>query len=177
MGDQRVAQRTPDATKNITVQRQSDRATSSPLATIAMPVERLVATHPMLKLQRQIGNRAVAGQIQAKMTVGKPNDTYEQEADRVANTVMRMSDPIVHRQPDEKKEEQAQAFSIQRQPEEKKEEQAQAKLAIGDITPLVQPAPEEDKQAQMLQLAPDEEKKRRTGTTTPARARGRKCAS
>ncbi len=166
MGDQRVAQRTSD-TKNITVQRQpdrqSDRAIASPRATAAMPV----ATHPMLKLQRQIGNRAVAGQIQAKMTVGKPNDTYEQEADRVANTVMRMPDtlvqqpvvqqPVVQKQPEEKKDEKAQAFPIQRQTEEKKDEQAQAKLAIGAITPLAQRAPDEkDEKAQMLQRAPDE---------------------
>jgi Domain of unknown function (DUF4157) len=143
MGDQRATQT-----------KVNDRTLNTAIAPKVLPAS-LTTAHPMLKLQRQIGNRAVAQKIQAKMTVGKPNDTYEQEADRVANTVMRMPDPIVQRQPDEKKEEQAQAFSIQRQPDEKKEEQVQAKLVIGDITPLVQRAPEEE-QAQMLQLAPEE---------------------
>lgn len=33
-------------------------------------------------------------QIQAKLTVGQPGDQYEQEADRTAETVMRMPDPM-----------------------------------------------------------------------------------
>ena len=32
---------------------------------------------------------------QAKLTVGQPNDNYEQEADRVAEAVMRMPEPGV----------------------------------------------------------------------------------
>src|SRR2546422_350455 len=38
---------------------------------------------------------------QAKLTVGPPGDAYEREADRVADTVMRMPDPALrerHRQ-------------------------------------------------------------------------------
>lgn len=31
--------------------------------------------------------------IQPKLTIGKPNDKYEQEADRVADQVMKMPDP------------------------------------------------------------------------------------
>ncbi len=148
MGDQRA---TPTKTSD-----RQPSATIAPKTLLVSPT----AAHPLLKLQRQIGNRAVAQQLQAKMTVGKPNDTYEQEADRVANTVMRMPDPIVQQQPEEKKDEQAHRFSIQRQPEEKKDEHAQAKLAIGAITPLVQRASEDekDKHAQTLQLAPEDEK-------------------
>jgi hypothetical protein len=37
--------------------------------------------------------------VQAKLTVGWPNDKYEQEADRVADMVMRMPDPGIQRQP------------------------------------------------------------------------------
>jgi Domain of unknown function (DUF4157) len=149
MGDQRVAQRTSDTTQNITKRttvqrqsdrqpdcqsnrqsdRQSDRAIDSPRATVGMSIELPVATHPMLKLQRQVGNRAVARQIQTKLTVGKPNDTYEQEADRVANTVMRMPDtPNTMVQ-----------TIVQRQPDEKKEELVQAKLSIAETTPIVLP--------------------------------------
>lgn len=41
-------------------------------------------------LQRAIGNRALNRIIQAKLTVSTPGDRYEQEADRMADHVMRM---------------------------------------------------------------------------------------
>ena len=45
-------------------------------------------------LQRQVlGNGSRGATIQAKLTVGEPNDPYEQEADRVAEQVMRMAAP------------------------------------------------------------------------------------
>ena len=48
-------------------------------------------------LQRSLGNarisRLYAGQVQTKLKVGAPNDKYEQEADRVAEHVMRMPEP------------------------------------------------------------------------------------
>ncbi len=69
----------------------------------------------LLALQRTHGNRyvqqVVAG-IQAKLKVGQPGDVYEQEADRIAEEVMRMPEPEVKRQAEEEKEE-----------EEKKEEE------------------------------------------------------
>ena len=37
--------------------------------------------------------------IQPKMVVGRPDDKYEQEADRVADQVMRMPEPCIQRQP------------------------------------------------------------------------------
>jgi hypothetical protein len=37
--------------------------------------------------------------LQAKLTVGAPNDIYEQEADRVADAVMRMPEPQVQAAP------------------------------------------------------------------------------
>ena len=47
--------------------------------------------------QRSLGNsrisRLVGQPVQAKLTVGAPNDPYEQEADRTADTVMRMPEP------------------------------------------------------------------------------------
>lgn len=51
------------------------------------------APHPLLRLQRNIGNRTIAQQfssaaIQAKRAVGGPSDPAEQEADRVAEQVM-----------------------------------------------------------------------------------------
>jgi hypothetical protein len=44
---------------------------------------------------RCIGNTAV----QAKLKIGQPDDTYEQEADRVADQVMQMPEPDVRRKP------------------------------------------------------------------------------
>lgn len=52
----------------------------------------------ILFLQRTIGNQAVqrlirSGALQAKLRIGQPGDIYEQEADRVADTVIRMPEP------------------------------------------------------------------------------------
>lgn len=58
----------------------------------------------ILNLQRTIGNQAVqrlfkSGIIQAKLRIGQPGDVYEQEADRVAEQVMRMPEPGVNLKP------------------------------------------------------------------------------
>ena len=37
--------------------------------------------------------------IQPKLIIGSPNDRYEQEADRVADQIMRMPEPAVQRAP------------------------------------------------------------------------------
>jgi hypothetical protein len=63
----------------------------------------------ILYLQRTIGNQAVSRLIrskalQAKLRIGQPGDVYEQEADRVADEVMRM--PEMQRQVDEEEEEE-----------------------------------------------------------------------
>lgn len=54
----------------------------------------------LLALQRAYGNRFVqrmlrSGLVQAKLAVSEPGDVYEQEADRVADQVMRMPDSAV----------------------------------------------------------------------------------
>ncbi len=69
------------------VRRPRSRATSLPT-----PADRL------LQLQRVAGNRAVRlwlqrPTIQARLRIGEPGDRYEQEADRVAETVVRMPEP------------------------------------------------------------------------------------
>ena len=56
----------------------------------------------MGQLQKTIGNREVqrlykAGKLQATLKIGRPDDVYEQEADRVAEQVMRMSEPLVQK--------------------------------------------------------------------------------
>ena len=47
----------------------------------------------------------VAG-IQAKLAVGQPGDRYEQEANRVADAVIRMPEPRVQRQEEPEGEEE-----------------------------------------------------------------------
>lgn len=59
--------------------------------------------------------------IQAKLRINKPGDVYEEEADRVADVVMRMEEP-----------------GVQRQVEDEEEETLQAKPLAEEITPLVQ---------------------------------------
>jgi len=92
----------------------------------------------VLYLQRTIGNQAVqrlikSGALQAKLRIGQPGDKYEQEADRVAERVMRMPEPQVHRQPIEEEE----------------EEQIQTKPVIEQITPLVQKQVEEEEEEEL----------------------------
>jgi hypothetical protein len=63
----------------------------------------------LLALQQTHGNRyvqRVVRGIQAKLKIGQPGDIYEQEADRVADEVMRMPEPKVKRQAEEEKEEE-----------------------------------------------------------------------
>jgi len=115
----------------------------------------------LLALQQTHGNqyvqRVVAG-IQAKLTVGQPGDKYEQEADRVADAVMRMPDPRVQRQiePEEEEEELIQTKPlaeqitqrVQRQvePEEEEEEELIQTKALEQITPSVQRQEEEEEE-------------------------------
>ena len=118
----------------------------------------------ILHLQRTVGNRAVqklfsSGALQTKLRIGQPNDKYEQEADRVADEVMRMPEPEVQRQvePEEEEEEetlQAKPLSdqitplVQRQveAEEEEEEAIQTKLADGMQVQRQEEQPEEDEE-------------------------------
>lgn len=58
------------------------------------------ASSHLITLHRTLGNQAVqrlfqCGAIQPKLTINKPNDIYEQEADRIADKVMRMPEKEV----------------------------------------------------------------------------------
>ena len=61
-------------------------------------IRRPLSTVQQASLQRQlVQERIKSGTLQAKLKIGQPNDIYEQEADRVAEQVMRMPDPILQR--------------------------------------------------------------------------------
>jgi hypothetical protein len=123
------------------------------------PVEQI------LHLQRSIGNRAVtrliqSGAIQAKLTIGKPNDIYEQEADRVADQVMRMSEESLV----------SSHLTLGR----KEDEFAQAKPMAEQITPLVQRQVDEEEepmQTKLIQCQVEEEEEiqaKQAGNRAPA---------
>lgn len=74
------------------------------------------AAHPLLELQRSAGNQAVQSLvrspfIQAKLQISTPGDPFEEEADRTADTVMRMPEP-----PSEGIEENEESKSLQAKP-------------------------------------------------------------
>ena len=73
---------------------------SRPIVASTSPAE---TYFPVRQLQQSLGNRAIqrlvkSGAIQTKLRVGKPNDQFEQEADQVADQVMRMQEPQPQRQ-------------------------------------------------------------------------------
>ena len=119
----------------------------------------LHADNPLLAQQRALGNQAVqrlllTEALQAKLRVAQPGDAYEQEADRVTDSVMRMPEPEVQRQrtgEDEEEEENVRTEPladgitplVQRQmeaaPEEEEEEELPpAESAPGQVQPQVQ---------------------------------------
>jgi hypothetical protein len=107
----------------------------------------------VLHLQRTIGNKAVtqlikSGSLQAKLKISPPNDIYEQEADRVADQVMRMSEP---------KQSLVNGHSslVQRETncpecEEKEDEQIQTKPLAEQLTPLVQRQKTEEEDEEVM---------------------------
>ena len=76
--------------------------------------------------------------LQPKLTIGRPDDKYEQEADRVADKVMRMPEPELQRQVE---------------PEEEEEETLQAKPLSDLITPLVQRQDESEEEEEPIQTS------------------------
>ncbi len=104
---------------------------------------------PLTRHHRNIGNQAVqrlmeSQAIQAKLTIGRPNDKYEQEADRVADQVMRMPEGSLVN---------GHSSLVQRQstcPEcmEEEEGAVRTKPLAEQITPLIQrqSAPEEEEE-------------------------------
>jgi hypothetical protein len=93
-------------------------------------ISSLSSTAPLLQRQCACGGGCPRCQeqlgLQTKLTISEPGDQYEQEADRIADEVMRMPEPSVQR-PMETEEDE----------EDKEEEMVQRKIA-DPITPFVQ---------------------------------------
>lgn len=93
-------------------------------------------TDRILFIQKTAGNQAIqrlmkSDCLQAKLRVGQPGDKYEQEADRVADAVMRMPEPQVQRQlMEEEEEEKIQAKPVIEQVQRQVEEEELRKQPI-----------------------------------------------
>lgn len=104
---------------------------NSHLQAIAPTVNPMAKDADGLRLQRacvcgnSCANCAAKGDeqrwLQPKLTVGSPNDRYEQEADRVADQIMRMPEPTIQRQ---------------MEPEEEEQEMVQRKAITNQVAPL-----------------------------------------
>src|SRR5579864_1983124 len=100
-----------------------------------------IAVSPLSGLQRALGNHRFGRLVQAKLSIGAPGDTYEREADRTVDTVMRMSDPTCGPAPPVETP-PPKVSSIQRACAQCEEEQLiQAKETAGRA-PLLSPAVE-----------------------------------
>lgn len=88
------------------MERQNAQKTQKTTARVsqrqAQSVRSPSAVHPFRELQGSIGNHAVqrlinSPYIQTKLQISTPGDPFEREADQVADTVMRMPDPVVNK--------------------------------------------------------------------------------
>ena len=68
---------------------------AQPAAKQESPVSAEPILRPFENLGRRLGNASMRALLQAKLTVSNPNDVYEQEADRVADQVMRTPTPAL----------------------------------------------------------------------------------
>ena len=100
------------------------------------------ASQQVKSQQAQIHSILHSSGAQAKLSIGQPNDKYEQEADQVADQVMAMPDPKLQRQPENEEE----------------EEMLQAKPLADQITPLIQRQAEpEEEEEELVQPGYDQE--------------------
>ena len=93
------------------IRRDGDTPSAESIATQLSSMHTTQRASALLALQQTHGNRyvqRVVMGIQAKLKVGQPGDVYEQEADRVADEVMKMSEPGVQQQPSEEEQEEIQ---------------------------------------------------------------------
>ncbi|MDJ0647866.1 MAG: DUF4157 domain-containing protein, partial [Xenococcaceae cyanobacterium MO_188.B19] len=91
--------------------------------------------------------------VQTKLTIGKPGDKYEQEADKVSDQVINMSQPVQRQQQGEEKMQMKP--EIQRQEMEEKEEEGNSvatKPLANAVSPLVQ---RQDKTEEEVNIKPE----------------------
>ena len=129
-------------------------------ARLALPANARVRAALLHAGQQALGNgmvRSLAERgpaaLQAKLVVSPPGDIYEQEADRVAETVLRMpAAPLPHREAAVEEEIQPGYLSapvrlrLQRQEEDEEEEPLQTQALTGTGSPHLQRQAEEEEE-------------------------------
>ena len=86
--------------------------------------ERKRYSHPLLKMQESVGNKALIklkdslGVLQTKLSLGKPHDMYEQEADTVASRVVKQLSQVNKTSVESASEANQPVHMVQRQEEE-----------------------------------------------------------
>jgi hypothetical protein len=85
------------------------------------------------RLQKLEHTRSIkSSALQAKLRIGKTNDIYEQEADRVAEQIMRMPDPVLQRICTKCDEDEKKVLQTKKYPKQASSNQEQ------DVPPIVQ---------------------------------------
>jgi hypothetical protein len=107
-----------------------------------------------VELQQSIGNQAVqrlirSPYIQSKLKVSTPGDQFEQEADRVADTVMRMPEPETTRGETTPVEAIVQRVPLAVREDEEADEKKVSPKLDANLSP-----PDEEKKEETLQAAP-----------------------
>jgi peptidoglycan hydrolase-like protein with peptidoglycan-binding domain len=78
----------PTKTREEQEHHKTDTKIESPISLAASQPLASRTQHPLLALQKQIGNRAVTQWLQTQLKVGAANDEYEREAEHVAEEMM-----------------------------------------------------------------------------------------
>lgn len=76
--------------KNAHINRKENNKNISPLVSSQQTISSVSGIH---MFQRTAGNRAVNKLIQTKLQINRPGDEYEKEADRTADTIMKIQKP------------------------------------------------------------------------------------
>ena len=132
----RIAANKPEANKENSAFRAQKRGFSQSINS---------SVDHILFLQRTIGNQAVqrlfkSGALHAKLKVGRAGDRYEQEAERVAEQVMRMPEPQVQRQVEPEEEFQTKSAGKRGTPQVSKGVHSQIDSLRGGGQPLPESA-------------------------------------
>ncbi len=133
-----------------------------------LPTPNIQTREKLTKYGHNLNNISLSynsASIQTKLTIGKPGDKYEQEADKVSDQVMNMSQsvqrqeegkdetqmkPEIQRQETPEEEKADMKPEIQRQENKEEEEPVATKPLANTISPLVQRQDQpEEKEAQM----------------------------
>jgi Domain of unknown function (DUF4157) len=120
------------------------RSTLTPVEIRSNTISPLSTGMPLIQRQCACGGGCPRCQdnltLQTKLKIGEPGDVYEQEADRIADEVMRMPEPTIQRQ---------------MEPEEDVEEMVQTKAISNSITPLQRSATAPNQASEVPEIVND----------------------